>query len=292
MQLPEEEVYMFYYLYHPLLTYVNKKYKITTIESPEDVFNTPLEEIEDLKNQLYEHPELIQEFVKENPRNFSINQLKVIDEWKNFLRGEFFIIRQLKKYAVFLDVEEPAKAYGVLALLSPFEKMVGPLPIKVEVVLLPFKGKIIHDGTFRSFPGSSSGYRQKLEDMYQEAKFRFGIITSLPFTGGGEKSDEETLKFYLKSGRNRITYWEEIQELINKDSTLLALYYHELGKISSREIKKIFHSVGLSHGWVATLAGKLIAHGVTREEVEKMVEETVPVEKREFVYYFQSEREG
>ncbi len=35
MQLPEEEVYMFYYLYHSLLTYVNKKYKITTIESPE-----------------------------------------------------------------------------------------------------------------------------------------------------------------------------------------------------------------------------------------------------------------
>lgn len=285
MQLPKEDIYQFYSLYHSLLVYTNKKYTITTIESPGDVFITPFEEIEVLKNQLYEDPEVIQEFVKENPCNFSSDELKIISEWKNFLKGEFVIFRQLKKYAVFLDVEE-SKAYGVLALLTPFEKMVE-LPINVTAVLLPFKGKIIHDGTFRSYLPCGRGYRQRLDNVYHVAKFRFGIITSLPFTGE-EKSDEDTLKFYLKSEINRFTYWEEIQELIHKDSTLVPLYHHELGKLTSRRAKKMLQDVGLSQGWVATLEGLFIAAGVTKEEIEKVVEEKVPEEKREYVYYHQS----
>jgi hypothetical protein len=285
MRLPEKDIYQFYSLYHSLLVYANKKYSITTIESPGDVFITPFEEIEVLKNKLYEHPGLIQEFVEENPCDFSSDQLTLISEWKTFLKGEFVIYRQLKKFCVFLDVEE-SKAYGVLALLTPFGKMVE-LPINVTAVLLPFKGKIIYDGTFRSHPFTGRGFRQRCDNAYQVAKFRYGIITSLPFTGG-EKSDEDTLKFYLKSGINRYTYWEEIQELIHNNPTLVPLYYQQLGKLASRKAKEILQDVGLSRGWIATLEGLFIAAGSTRKEVEKVVEKKVPEEKREYVYYHQS----
>lgn len=286
MQLPEKDIYQFYSLYHSLLVYANKKYTITTIESPLDVFMTPSGEIEALKDKLYEHPGLIQEFVEENPCNFSSDELTIISGWKTFLKGEFVIYRQLKKFCVFLDIEE-SKAYGVLALLTPFEKMVE-LPINVTAVLLPFKGKIIYDGTFRSHPFTGKGFCQRCDNVYRVAKFKYGIITSLPFAGGGEKSDEDTLKFYLESGINWYTYWEEIQELIHNDPTLVPLYYQQLGKLASRKAKEILQEIGLSQGWIATLEGLFIAAGPTRKEVENVVKEKVPEEKRKYVYYHQS----
>jgi hypothetical protein len=73
----------------------------------------------------------------------------MISSWKNFVKGEFYVFRYLKNYTIFLDVDEPPKAYGVLALNSPFEKLIGPhLPIMIETVLLPFNDKIIYDSIF------------------------------------------------------------------------------------------------------------------------------------------------
>jgi hypothetical protein len=49
----------------------------------------------------------------------------------------------LKNYAVFL-ADDPPIAYGVVALTETFEEIIGPdLPMFVETVLLPFRGKII-----------------------------------------------------------------------------------------------------------------------------------------------------
>jgi hypothetical protein len=80
--------------------------------------------------------------------------------------------------------------------------MVGrPLPIMLKTILLPFDGAIIHDGVlalyFVSFGG---GMRKTIRLEYEEAKSRFGIITSLPFTDHElSRSDADLLRFYLKS---------------------------------------------------------------------------------------------
>jgi len=185
MKLSKEDVELFYRLYHPLLVYVNKKFEIIKgIDSPEDFKKFSIEEINKLRDRLYKHPELINSFIAENPLNFSANELKIISSWKELVKGKFLIFRYLKNCTVFLDTDETPKAYGVLALNTTFEEMVGPyLPVMVEAVLLPFNDKIIYDSIFSPYHMTfGGGIRRSFNDAYQEAKSRFGIITSLPFS--------------------------------------------------------------------------------------------------------------
>ncbi|GFP31801.1 hypothetical protein HKBW3S42_00107 [Candidatus Hakubella thermalkaliphila] len=291
MKLPKENVELFYKLYHPLLVYVNKKFNIVRgINSPEDFKKFPIEEINKLRDRLYKHPELINSFVVENPLNFSNNELKIISSWKDFVKGRFLIFRYLKSYAVFLDTDEPPKAYGVLALNTTFEEIVGSyLPIMVEAVLLPFNDKIIYDSIFSPYSITfGSGIRRSLNDAYQKAKSRFGIITSLPFSiEKVEQSDADKLRFYLRSEHNRKMYWEEIEELINKDPNLLTLYHQEMGKIHARTYGKRLREIGLTNAWFAILEGITIASGATRDEVERILQCILPTGKRKFVYIFQ-----
>jgi hypothetical protein len=290
MRLSKEDVKLFYRLYNPLLVYVNKKFKIIEgIDSPEDLKKFSIKKINKLRDGLYKHSELINSFVAENPLNFSANELKVIGSWKEFIKGRFLIFRYLKNYTVFLNTDKSPKAYGVLALNTAFEEMVGSyLPVVVEAVFLPFNGKIVYDGIL--FPYSMTfggGIRRSLNDAYQEAKSRFGIITSLPFsTEKVEESDAARLKFYLRSKGNSERYWEEIEELINKDPDLLTFYHQEMGKIHARTYGKRLREIGLTNAWFAILEGTTIASGATKNEVERILQCILPTEKRKFVYIF------
>ena len=290
MRLSKEDVKLFYRLYNPLLVYVNKKFKIIKgIDSPEDFKKFSIEEINKFRDRLYKYPELINSFVAENPLNFSTNELEMLNSWKEFVKGKFLIFRYLKNYTVFLDADESPKAYGVLALNTAFEEMVGSyLPVMVEAVLLPFNDKIIYDSIF--FPYSMTlggGVRRSFNDAYQEAKSRFGIITSLPFSiEKVEQSDADKLRFYLRSKRNREMYWEEIEEVINKDPSLLTLYHQEMGKIHARTYGKRLREIGLTNAWFAILEGVTIASGVTKNEVERILRCILPTGKRKFVYIF------
>lgn len=290
MKLSKEDVELFYRLYHPLLAYVNKKFEIIEdVDSSGDFKKFSIEEINKLRDRLYKHPELINSFVAENPLSFSENELKIINSWKEFVKGKFLIFRYLKNYTVFLDTNESPKAYGVLALNSTFEEMVGPyLPVMVEAVLLPFNDKIIYDSIFFPYHMTfGGGIRRSFNDAYQEAKSRFGIITSLPFLiEKVEQSDADELRFYLRSKRNREMYWEEIEELISKNTNLLTLYHQEMGKIHARTYGKRLREIGLTNAWFAILEGIIVASGLTRNGVEQILQEIIPAEKKELVYIF------
>ncbi|GAB6163034.1 hypothetical protein JCM12298_21940 [Desulfothermus naphthae] len=291
MKLSKKDVELFYKLYRPLLVYVNRKFDIVKgVNSSRDIKRCPLEEINKIRDKLYNHPEVIDSFIEENPFNFFSDELKIISSWKNFVRGKFLIFRYLKKYTIFLDLDDPPKAYGVLAILSTFEEIIGPdLPIMVEAILLPFNNKIIYDGILLPYPITfASGIRCSMNYAYQEAKSRFGIITSLPFLAEKvEQNDVEKLRFYLKSQHNRDMYREEIKTLINKSPDLLILYHQEMGKIHARTYGKRLREIGLKKGWFAILEGITIASGETKDEVEKVLDRLLPPEKQKFVYIFQ-----
>ena len=94
---------------------------------------------------------------------------------------------------------------------------------------------------------------------YQQAKAKYGIVTSLPFSvESKEQSDEDLLRFYLKSKQNRDQYWEDIWNLIGKKPALRLLYHQEMGKIHSRHYRKRFNEVGISQGWFAVLEGLIV----------------------------------
>ncbi|MBI1802765.1 MAG: hypothetical protein HYR71_14155, partial [Chloroflexi bacterium] len=117
----------------------------------------------------------------------------IIVSWQHRLSGDFFVLKHLKKYSLFLSQIEgqPVRAYGVLGLQVPFADVIGPyLPVLVKAVLLPFEDKIVYDGLLQSYPVTfGSGIRADLNDQYRGLQESEGIITNL-LLGAAPPTDE------------------------------------------------------------------------------------------------------
>lgn len=291
MNLSSKDVDLFYRLTYCLFSYVNQRLSIVSgSKAPEDVRHLSFQEKLKIRAALWENTDLIDSHVKENPDKLSPDELAIIESWKHRVKGKFFLVAYLKQYAVFLMEADTELAFGVVALSQPFEATVGShLPIYLETVLLPFKGKIIYDGVMAPYNISfGRGYRDGIKESYQQAKAKHGIITSLPFSLESKKqSDEDLLRFYLKNQQNRERYWEDIWDLIGKKPALRLLYHQEMGKIQSRNFKKRFREIGIEKGWFAVLEGMIVGSGATKEEAQKAVKSIVPSEKRVLIHIFQ-----
>ena len=294
LRLPEEDLELFFKLYPALLFYANQRLNVVEGFSQLDGFDgLSLEEKVEIRDALCEKPAIIESFVAENPFIFTQDELEIVSGWRHLVRGTFYLVRYLKRYAVFLD-EKANRAYGVVALEDAFEEILGPeLPVRLEAMLIPFKGRIVYDGFlhyYNIFFGR--GFREDLNEDYQEAKHRYGIITSLPPTGEEEKSDEEQLRFYLRNERSRMRYGEEIERLISKDSNLLRVYHREMGKIDARRYGRQLRGMGFKRGWFAILEGIIVAGGASLEQVEQALANILPAEKRGLPYIFQLRKSG
>ena len=184
MQVSIDEGKLFYKLFAALLGYVNRTLAFVAeqfSESGEYALLSPQTRGK-VRDALYEHQELIDQFIVENPAGLPPEELEIVGGWKNALVGRFYILRYLKKHTIFLSAtDKPYKAYGVLALANPIEEVIGPgLPVLANVVLLPFNGQIIYDGLIAPYSVTfGGGARRNLNEDYNRAKEAFGIITSL-----------------------------------------------------------------------------------------------------------------
>jgi hypothetical protein len=295
MNLSKRDADYFYRLYFSLLSFVNEQCELfKDKKSAEDLRDMPIEQKIKLRDRLYADPVLIDIFIDVNPLNLSPGDLEIIHDWKDFVKGRFIVLRYLKNYTVFLDKKDPPFAYGVIGTYAPIKEILGKkLPIITDSVLLPFKGQIVADGMFsgytvtiaRGFRGVN--FREDFEESYRETKFRTGIITSLPIPKLEEKTDEDRLRFYLKSKQNQNNYYQETEELINKNPGLLTLYHQETGKVFARSYRKKLRKVGIPEGWFAVLEGVIIAAGENKKNVMDTVDSIVPSEKTDFIYVFQ-----
>ena len=293
MKLNNEDAELFYKLYHSLWFFVNKKLNlINNIDSPNEFFGCSSDEIMKLKDELFKNVQFIDSFINTNPMNFSPEELEIIKSWKNFIKEKLLIFRYLKNYTIFLDINNPPKAYGVLALRSYFDEILGSdLPIMVDAILLPFKESIIYDGILPNYPIIFGGNkRREFNDIYQEAKFRYGIITSYAVPKELEKTNAEILRFYLRNERNREIYRQEIEDLIDRDHELLKIYHQETEKSYARKYGKKLRDMDIVTGWFAILDGIIIASGSTEYEVKTILENILPNEKKDFAYIFQLKR--
>lgn len=292
MKLSEDDAQLFYKLHPFLLLYVNNKLGTTDkIKTVDDVRQSPMEEKTQMRDELWNHPELIDSFVEENPFGFSEVELEIVSSWKHFTSGHFFVIKYLKKHAVFLQ-EKPARAYGVWGITSEIPDMIGyNLPIYLKTVLIPFKDKIITDGFIWAQPiHFGRNIRLDINDHFERAKAERGIITTLPVIEEKQAvtdPDAEKLKFYLKNQRNRDMYLDEIAELTLKSPRLMTLYHQEMGKAHTRHYVKEFKKIGLKPGWFAILQGLIVASGLTRDEALKNMKKVTPVDKIQWVTIFQ-----
>jgi hypothetical protein len=207
MQISHDDGVLFYKLYAALLSFVNGKLKAIPEQFSDSKGYTSLPPGKRIavRDALFSHRELLDQFLQENPANLPADKLAIVAGWKHAVIGQFYIFRYLSKYAIFLNTDSPKKAYGVLALADPFEALVGPyLPRLIHTVLLPFKDKIIYDGLLAghniTFGG---GVKQRLNEEYREAKEVFGIITSLPESESPPKKSKTQPKTLVRLVKNR-----------------------------------------------------------------------------------------
>jgi len=180
MKLSTEDAALFFKLMGRLQFYVNQQHQILSdAGSVEDYADLPPTERVQVRNVLWENPELIDAYVAENPHDLPDDELNIVRKWKRSVAGTFHIFRYLKKHAIFIGDEQ---VYGVLALYDSLEEMLygRRLPIMVQAVLLPFKGKIVYDGTLNFYNiYFGGGIRSRLKEEYMAAKQNSRIITTL-----------------------------------------------------------------------------------------------------------------
>lgn len=105
------------------------------------------------------------------------------------------------------------------------------------------------------FGGSLSA---DIDNEYEEAKHRFGIIDSLPAPEEDEKTDAEELHFYMKNKHNRERYASEIEPLREKNDEQERIYHQEMGKARARNLGREFRELDLKEVYVAIYDDRII----------------------------------
>lgn len=296
MQVTEAEGRLFYALHVGLQMFVNRRRNIIgQVDSFDDFMARPPEQRVKCRDAVYEHPEHFDEFIREGDLSASPDAAEIIAGWRDHrVGGTFYVLRHLKRHTIFLSTENPAKAFGVLALADPFEVAVPYLPTMVDAVLLPFRGRIIYDGLLTTsgpmimFGG---GVRRMFDDSYREAKARFGVITSLPHAveaNSEARPDDQArrLKEMLRSERSRQIHWQEIIALCDESPELEHVYHQERGKADARRIGRRLRDAGIVQGWFALFEGMVVASAPDRERLVHRVAEILPGPKARMPYLY------
>jgi hypothetical protein len=291
MPLTKVESDTFLKLFFSVLAFVNDKFGVLNFKyKPDEIKNLSPTDIGKVRDILYKNLNAIDFFAIENPDNFSIEEIEIIEGWHQYVKKTFYVMSHLKNYSIFLDIIDPPKAYAVYSFDSSFKKILGTaLPVMVEMILLPFGDKIVCDSIIDSYDYRPSiELRMILKNAYNDAKMNYGLITSLnnPLI---ERipTDKEKLKFYLKNISNREIFKYRIEEIIKKDPKMELFYNMEKNKIHARDVKREAKKRGEKGLWFGIYNGNIISTEITKEEVQKRVNESLPEKLRAFVYIFQ-----
>ncbi len=182
MILKPDETEQFYRIWFPLLKFVNAQRNfILDFPHEPDPDSLDPNDAMTIRNALWADDSLLEQFLAENPAGLPPEYLALAATWKYRVSGEFFVLKHLKRYSVFLGTEAPCRAYGVLGLRSPIADVLGPrLPILVDAVLLPFRERIIYDSLMASYNiFFGGGARRSLKISLRDVEEREGITTSL-----------------------------------------------------------------------------------------------------------------
>jgi len=183
MRLSDADNEMFLQTQQALFNYVIKTTNVVKVRQPLDYRYSHLDVAEfwKLTSHIFAYPEIIDAFARENPAQLDQEHLDLASSWTRFVHGRFCVIKDLQKYAVFMEMKDSPKLYGVVGLFKEIRDMTAtPLPAMVETYLIPFRDKIVHCGFFQSFSISfGPGLRKSLLTDYNRYKRCWGIITRL-----------------------------------------------------------------------------------------------------------------
>lgn len=139
----------YYKLYFALLDYINKKYKIhPEIKKIYKQEGLDVTKLSDIDKYLWDHKNIIDDFIEENQYHFTEEELSEIKEFKHAVTSDTFVIVGFdREYTKILS--DNGKLYMVKGIRADFDEIMNPkeLPKIIGTTLLMFKGKIV----FKSF---------------------------------------------------------------------------------------------------------------------------------------------
>ena len=181
-QLSSDECRLFYETWYGLMGFVNERKSVVNAKIKPEYPNTVSDMmVHKVREVLWEKPELIDEYISET--ELPQEKIDILKLWRtNHRKGMFFILEYQPEYAVAIAPNEQGedRLYGIKGISNSISNALRrDLPVQIETVLLPFKGKIIYDSFMSSMPiRFAEGARAAFHEMYDKA-IKHGIITSL-----------------------------------------------------------------------------------------------------------------
>ena len=290
MRLPEDDLNLFKKLHASYLFYVNQQLEVLEgIESLDQFMELPFHSKSDVRNAARKNPEILIDMVRNNPFEFDDVELAIVNSWQYAMDSSFYLTHYEDDYAIFLDTATTPRAYAVTSLKNDFTEVLGDkLPVYVKTVLLPFKNHIIYDGFIFTYPVTfDPPIVQELEADLEAWQNRHGLITQLPFIGENKaENDEEMLRYYLRSHRNKEVYASEIRDLVQENPELHKLYFELSGRLDARDARRYFRDIGMRDVWCAVLQGRILTTGKSREAVIETLNSIMPRDRKLYPYIF------
>lgn len=163
-----------------LLLFIGQKTKIVPANTKINAFKKFDLEIKfKCREALFEHIDLLDEYIASNVDHLSESQIKIINGFKKNVRSKFIVLKYLKDYAIFMDVKTNI-FYASKALSNHFNNFFDTIPVLISTTLIPLNGKIIYDGFLqnqRLYFGKN--IKQTLNEDYKKAKKENSIIVEL-----------------------------------------------------------------------------------------------------------------
>ena len=292
MRLNEEEYYQYIGLHINIIYYVGRKKKLipasTTVE---DFRRYSTDDKVPIRNAVYENIEMLDDYIADHSEDLSEEEKEIILDFKNFKKGTFCVVKLTKKYAYFFGDKY---VYGVYALNDPFQMFWGDnLPIMVQAVLLPFKGKIVYDGMISSYRMSfGKGMTNSIKNDYTLSEAKYGVITELPEKIDNsilENSAEKELLILMKTKSSREYNKYQIADLLLEHPELEPIHTREWGRINSRAKKKELKGLGVQKRWFAMYNNTILLSGKSEKELKIELKKLIQNDKhRAGIYYFKT----
>jgi hypothetical protein len=183
MEFKEGNLDRFCSLWFPLLSFANKRCSIVDLRGRENHNHDVLtiDEAISVRNELLNNSELFDEFAKINQNIFSTKDIAIVKQWRNYTRGEFVVLKHLKKRSIFVPTHqtETPVSFAVSSLASNLSDFIPETPALVDAVLLPFEGEVVYDGLMLQYPCDFSRSRKKeIAEMYRKSKESGKFIVS------------------------------------------------------------------------------------------------------------------
>jgi hypothetical protein len=181
MYLPILDVDRFFRVWKPLLFFANEHYRlIPTWKTATLETKLRTDDVLQVRKRIWQEDDILDRFTSQNPARLPDTDLALVQSWKQRREGDFLILKELKKYTIFLPQDNSGDVLAVKGLYSRFSEIFPYFPIMVKAVLLLYEEEIIGDGLYSPYNVSfGGGMVGEWNAVYADAKERGEIITSL-----------------------------------------------------------------------------------------------------------------